>query len=33
MIKTIRNLFVRNWELKLLSLLLAFILWLSLIPE
>ena len=33
MIKTIRNLLVRNWELKLLSLLLAFILWLSLIPE
>ena len=33
MIKTIRNLFVRNWELKLLSLFLAFILWLSLIPE
>jgi YbbR domain-containing protein len=33
MIKTFRNLFVRNWELKLLSLFLAFILWLSLIPE
>jgi len=33
MIKIIRNLLVRNWELKLLSLLLAFILWLSLIPE
>jgi len=33
MIKTIRNLFVRNWELKLLSLFLAFVLWLSLIPE
>jgi len=33
MIKTIRNLLVRNWELKLLSLVLAFILWLSLIPE
>jgi len=33
MIKIIRNLLVRNWELKLLSLLLAFVLWLSLIPE
>jgi diadenylate cyclase len=33
MIRTFRNLLVRNWELKLLSLLLAFILWLSLIPE
>jgi len=33
MIKIIRNLIVRNWGLKLLSLLLAFILWLSLIPE
>jgi YbbR domain-containing protein len=33
MIRTLRNLLVRNWELKLLSLLLAFILWLSLIPE
>lgn len=33
MIKIIRNLIVRNWELKLLSLLLAFILWISLIPE
>ena len=33
MIKIIRNLLVRNWELKLLSLVLAFILWLSLIPE
>ncbi len=31
--KLIRNLFLRNWELKLLSLLLAFFLWLSLIPE
>jgi len=33
MIRTFRNLLVRNWELKLLSLILAFILWLSLIPE
>jgi YbbR domain-containing protein len=33
MIKTLRNLLVRNWELKLLSLILAFVLWLSLIPE
>jgi YbbR domain-containing protein len=33
MIKIFRNLLVRNWELKLLSLFLAFILWLSLIPE
>ena len=33
MIKIIRNLLLRNWELKLLSLFLAFILWLSLIPE
>ncbi len=33
MIRIIRNFFVRNWELKLLSLFLAFILWLSLIPE
>jgi YbbR domain-containing protein len=33
MIKIIRNLLLRNWELKLLSLLLAFVLWLSLIPE
>lgn len=31
--KTFSNLLVRNWELKLLSLMLAFILWLSLIPE
>jgi YbbR domain-containing protein len=29
----IRNLFFKNWELKLLSLLLALFLWLSLIPE
>lgn len=33
MIKTIRNFFLRNWELKLLSLLIAFFVWLSLIPE
>jgi len=33
MIKTLRNLFLRNWELKLLSLVLAFFLWVSLIPE
>jgi len=33
MIKIIRNLFLRNWELKLLSLLIAFFVWLSLIPE
>jgi len=29
----IRNLFLKNWELKLLSLILALILWLTLIPE
>lgn len=33
MIKRVRNLILRNWGLKLLSLLLAFVLWLSLIPE
>ncbi len=33
MIRLIRNLIFRNWELKLLSLLLAFFLWLSMIPE
>jgi YbbR domain-containing protein len=33
MMKIFRNFFVRNWELKLLSLFLAFVLWLSLIPE
>ncbi len=33
MIKILRNFFVRNWELKLLSLLIAFFVWLSLIPE
>jgi YbbR domain-containing protein len=31
--KFIRNLVFKNWELKLLSLLLALILWISLIPE
>jgi YbbR domain-containing protein len=31
--KFIRNVILRNWGLKLLSLLLAFILWISLIPE
>ncbi len=33
MIRFIRNLLFRNWELKLLSLVLAFVLWMSLIPE
>ncbi len=33
MIRLIRNLIFRNWELKLLSLLLALFLWLSMIPE
>jgi YbbR domain-containing protein len=33
MIKLLRNFFLRNWELKLLSLLIAFFVWLSLIPE
>jgi len=33
MIRFIRNLIFRNWELKLLSLGLAFVLWMSLIPE
>jgi YbbR domain-containing protein len=33
MLKLIRNLFLRNWELKLLSVLIAFVVWLSLIPE
>jgi hypothetical protein len=33
MIKLIRNLFLRNWELKLLSLIIAFVVWISLIPE
>ncbi len=31
--KLVRNLLFRNWELKLLSLLLAFLFWISLIPE
>lgn len=31
--KFVRNIFFKNWELKLLSLLLAFLLWISLIPE
>ncbi|MDH7513067.1 MAG: CdaR family protein [Clostridiales bacterium] len=31
--KFVRTLFFRNWELKLLSLILAFLLWISLIPE
>jgi len=33
MIKMLRRLLVRNWELKLLSLFLALILWVSLVPE
>jgi YbbR domain-containing protein len=33
MIKLLRNFFLRNWELKLLSVLIAFFVWLSLIPE
>jgi YbbR domain-containing protein len=33
MIRFIRDLFLNNWALKLLALLLAFVLWLSLIPE
>jgi len=33
MIKTLRRSLLRNWGLKLLSLLLAFVLWVSLIPE
>lgn len=33
MITFIKNLFVRNWPLKLLSLALAFLLWVLLIPE
>lgn len=33
MAKLLRNLFLRNWELKLFSLLLAFLFWLSFIPE
>jgi YbbR domain-containing protein len=31
--RMIRNYFLRNWGLKILALFLAFILWLSLIPE
>ena len=31
--RVIRNIFVKNWGLKLFSLLLAFVLWMSLIPE
>jgi len=33
MITFIKNLIIRNWFLKLLSLVLAFLLWLMLIPE
>ncbi len=33
MIMFIKNLILRNWPLKLLSLVLAFLLWLMLIPE
>ncbi|MFP4081889.1 MAG: YbbR-like domain-containing protein [Candidatus Aminicenantes bacterium] len=33
MIKFIRNLFLKNWGLKLFSLILALILWINLIPE
>jgi YbbR domain-containing protein len=33
MIRFVRELFLNNWGLKLLALLLAFVLWLSLIPE
>ena len=33
MIMFIKNLFLKNWPLKLLSLVLAFLLWLMLIPE
>ncbi len=31
--KLIRNIVIKNWGLKLLSLILAFFIWLSLIPE
>jgi YbbR domain-containing protein len=31
--RTIKNLFFRNWALKLLALILAFFLWITLIPE
>jgi YbbR domain-containing protein len=33
MIRLLRNLFLRNWILKLAALSLAFVLWLTLIPE
>lgn len=33
MLTLIRNLLTKNWELKLISFLIAFILWISLIPE
>jgi YbbR domain-containing protein len=33
MMRWLRNLFLRNWELKIFSLLLAFVLWLTLVPE
>jgi len=33
MLKSIKNLFVRNWGLKLLAFALALVLWLTLIPE
>ena len=33
MMRFMINLFTRNWALKLLALLLAFVLWLTLIPE
>jgi YbbR domain-containing protein len=33
MIRLLRNFFLKNWTLKLISLLLAFFLWLLLIPE
>lgn len=29
----LKNLFIHNWELKIFSLLLAFILWITLVPE
>ena len=32
-IKTLRNVFLRNWGLKLFSFLMALLLWLTLIPE
>jgi YbbR domain-containing protein len=33
MIKLLRNMFLRNWGLKLFSFLMALLLWLTLIPE